>query len=143
MRKHIHMTIDAARREWKIFGLPKEEVLAALDSMEAEGKKLVQSEDCDNFDEEKGCLGHKNRVSKRKIDLVKEGIILPAKQGTCPECATAHAPEDPHNQQSLHYQYTFRQKHDRWPTWHDAMAHCSDVVKSIWLAELRKEGVEV
>jgi len=68
------------------------------------------------------------------------GTILPAPEGTCPECAVKHVPEMPHNQQSLHFQYRFRQKTGRWPTWADAMAHCSPEMKAAWEQELRAKG---
>ncbi len=63
--------------------------------------------------------------------------------GTCPECAVEHAPEQPHNRDSLAYQYKFHDQHGRWPTWADAMAHCPEEVKKIWTQELKKRGVEV
>jgi ribonuclease I len=63
--------------------------------------------------------------------------------GTCPECATKHDPEQPHNQQSLTYQYNFYDAHGRWPTWEDAMAHCSDKVKTVWIAALAEHGITV
>lgn len=69
--------------------------------------------------------------------------LLPAPPGTCPECAVDHAPEQPHNQQSLFYQYSFYEKNGRWPTWEDAMAHCADGIKGFWKTELRKRGVEI
>ena len=69
--------------------------------------------------------------------------LLPAKPGTCPECAVAHDPTYPHNQQSLYYQYHFYAEHQRWPTWEDAMAHCDDRMKEFWKEELRKNGVGV
>ena len=62
--------------------------------------------------------------------------IMPAPAGTCPECAVDHSPEVPHNQQSLHYQYTFYAQHGRWPTWADAIAHCSPETQSAWKREL-------
>lgn len=65
------------------------------------------------------------------------------KPGTCPECATKHLPEEPHNQQSLFYQYKFYFAHGRWPTWENAMAHCDRRMKALWLEELRKYGVKV
>jgi hypothetical protein len=64
--------------------------------------------------------------------------LLPAAPGLCQECAMEHPVTAPHNQKSLHYQYHFRQRHDRWPTWDDAMAHCTDEVKSDWRRELIK-----
>ena len=63
--------------------------------------------------------------------------------GTCPICAVKHDPALPHNQQSLAYQYKFYDEHGRWPTWNDAMAHCSDDVKELWRTALRERGVDV
>jgi len=69
--------------------------------------------------------------------------LMQAAPGTCPECAVDHPPEYQHNQQSLFYQYKFYNEYGRWPTWEDAMAHCSDGMKAIWREELRKRGVEI
>ncbi len=77
------------------------------------------------------------------IDIAREGTLLPPPKGTCPECAVAHDPKMPHNQQSLYYQYYFYNKHGRWPTWKDAMAHCTDDVKAIWNEELEKLGAKI
>lgn len=63
-------------------------------------------------------------------------------EGTCPDCAVAHPADLPHNQQSLHWQYRFREKHGRWPTWHDAMRHCTAEMKDCWLRELSAAGVD-
>lgn len=63
--------------------------------------------------------------------------------GQCAECAVVHPPEQPHNQQSLHYQYAFREKHGRWPVWHDAMQHCTPEVQQQWTAALAERGVVV
>jgi protein-disulfide isomerase len=73
----------------------------------------------------------------------KEGMrLLPAKKGTCPECAVAHDPTQPHNQQSIYYQYHFYADHQRFPNWGDAMAHCSKEVQEVWKQELLKAGVK-
>lgn len=64
-------------------------------------------------------------------------------EGTCPECAVAHDPAMPHNQQSLAYQYHFYDQHGRWPTWADAMAHCTEDVKEQWITALKERGIEV
>ena len=69
--------------------------------------------------------------------------LLPAKKGTCPQCAVDHPPDQPHNQQSLAYQYWFYNEHGRWPTWADAIAHCSQEIKNFWTAELASRGVKV
>ena len=69
--------------------------------------------------------------------------MLPPKPGTCQECATEHDPALPHNQQSMFWQYKFYGDHGRWPTWKDAMAHCTPEMKQRWTASLKELGVEV
>lgn len=81
--------------------------------------------------------------SIKTIDIAKEGILLPCKPGVCQECAVDHEPEMPHNQQSLYYQYKFYQQNGRWPTWEDAMAHCSPELQAWWKKELRERGVSI
>lgn len=60
--------------------------------------------------------------------------VLPPAAGKCQVCAAEHDPTQPHNQQSLYYQFTFNAEHGRSPTWEDSMAHCSPEVKSKWKA---------
>ena len=74
---------------------------------------------------------------------VTDMTILPAKKGTCPVCATKHEPEFPHNKDSIFYQMSFYQKNGRWPTWKDAMEHCTEEMKAAWKNELKLNGVEV
>lgn len=69
--------------------------------------------------------------------------MFPAAPGKCAECAVEHAPEMPHNQQSLFYQYKFYNEYGRWPTWEDAMAHCTDEMKEYWRQALRERGVAI
>jgi hypothetical protein len=69
--------------------------------------------------------------------------LMPAPPGVCSQCARDHEPELPHDQQSLHWQYTFYAEHDRWPTWADAMAHCDEETQRLWTAALREHGVEL
>lgn len=69
--------------------------------------------------------------------------LMPAKDGTCEECATDHEAENPHNAQSLFYQYYFFNQHGRWPNWKDAMAHCTEEVKVAWTGALKEKGVRV
>jgi hypothetical protein len=69
--------------------------------------------------------------------------MLPAKAGTCPDCATVHEPGQPHNQQSLFYQMRFHGLNGRWPTWEDAMRHCSPEVRAMWIEGLAEHGVIV
>lgn len=67
-------------------------------------------------------------------------MLLPPKQDTCPICATAHEPDQPHNAQSLYYQYRFYGVRGRWPTWADAVAHCPACIKEYWVIELKRAG---
>ena len=69
-------------------------------------------------------------------------FLLPALGGTCSECAVEHGPTEPHNQQSLYYQYHFYNEHGVWPTWGDALAHCDEKTRQLWESELLKIGVE-
>lgn len=69
--------------------------------------------------------------------------MLPAKKGTCEECATAHQPELPHNASSMFYQYKFYNEHGRWPNWEDAMAHCDEDMQKYWRKSLLTQGVDV
>ncbi len=68
------------------------------------------------------------------------GTLAP---GQCAECATAHEPSMPHNQQSLFWQYSFMEKHGRWPTWNDALAHCTPEMRDKWVRCLADLGVIV
>ncbi len=72
-------------------------------------------------------------------------LLMPVdtSDGRCSQCAVLHEPDQPHNQQSLAYQYAFYAEHDRWPTWADAMAHCDQETRELWTAALRERGVEV
>lgn len=69
--------------------------------------------------------------------------LLPCAKDVCQECAVDHPPQHPHNQQSLYFQYKFYGQHGRWPTWADAIAHCSPEMQKFWRDELAKRGVEV
>lgn len=75
----------------------------------------------------------------------RHGMMMLGKppEGTCPMCAVAHDPALPHNRDSLAYQYKFYDENGRWPTWSDAMVHCSEEVKAFWIEELKKRGVDV
>ena len=75
----------------------------------------------------------------------RHGMMLMGRTppGTCPMCAVKHDPEQPHNRDSLTFQYKFYDEHGRWPTWADAMEHCSEEVKAYWKAALKARGVEI
>lgn len=65
------------------------------------------------------------------------GLIPPAPD-KCQICAHKHAPDQPHNLQSLYYQTTFNSMLGRSPTWADALAHCSLETQYAWKVELKK-----
>jgi hypothetical protein len=67
--------------------------------------------------------------------------LLPPAPGVCQQCARDHEPGMPHDAQSLYYQYHFHAEHDRWPTWADALAHCTPEVREEWTRALRNHGV--
>lgn len=69
-------------------------------------------------------------------------LPISRKPGTCPECATEHESWEPHNL-SLYYQYHFYAEHRYFPTWKEAMAHCTDRVKALTIEVLKENGIEV
>jgi hypothetical protein len=78
------------------------------------------------------------KVIEFNADNVK---LLPPAPGKCQQCAVDHEPELPHNQQSLHYQYWFYLRNQRWPTWTDAMRHCTPEMRYQFSAGLMERGV--
>ena len=69
--------------------------------------------------------------------------LLPPAPGRCQECGIFHEPAGPHNPDSLFYQVKFFQEHERYPTWADALAHCTPDVQARWRAELAEHGIVV
>jgi hypothetical protein len=67
----------------------------------------------------------------------------PVQEGQCPECHAFHDATEPHDNQSLFWQFNFREKHGRWSTWEDAMAHCTPEVRAMWISELGLLGIIV
>ena len=70
-------------------------------------------------------------------------IVGEPPEDTCPLCALNHDSAQPHNLYSLCYQYKFYDQHGRWPTWADAMAHCTPEIQAFWKRELSARGVEI
>lgn len=66
--------------------------------------------------------------------------ILPPPASACQTCGREHDPALPHDAQRLYYQYAFYAEHGRWPTWRDAVAHCSEDIRSQWEKHLREAG---
>ena len=83
--------------------------------------------------------GEKVSTKATHVDV----LVRPVPEGACATCGRRHAPEAPHDAQSLRYQYQFYAKHERWPTWADAMAHCPPHMKIVWTDALAKHGIDV
>jgi len=66
--------------------------------------------------------------------------ILPPEPGTCQVCACVHEPNEPHNKNSLYYQMKFHLDYGRWPTWEDAIKHCTEDMKAEWRKQLKFFG---
>lgn len=74
---------------------------------------------------------------------LKTFSLLPAAPGRCPECASEHPPEQPHNRDSLFYQIKFHQEYGRYPTWNDAWQHCTPEMQRTWRKALWEIGIDV
>lgn len=79
----------------------------------------------------------------RTIDLLKEGTMLPPAKDKCQQCAVKHDEQQAHDANSLYYQFWFKKQHDRFPTWNDAIDHCSPEVKEFWKKQLKAHGVKL
>jgi len=71
----------------------------------------------------------------------KTFTMLPPSPDKCPQCAVEHKPEEPHWRTSMFYDIWFHQQHGRYPTWADAMAHCTPEVQAAWRIELERRGI--
>ena len=70
-------------------------------------------------------------------------FLLPPAPDKCQTCASSHEPHMPHNAQSIFYQVKFQMENNRGANWLDAMEHCDETMKAIWIAELIAAGVDV
>ncbi len=73
--------------------------------------------------------------------------VLPPESG-CSECGREHDEGLPHDLQSMVYQYAFRNRtaregDERWPTWLDAMAHCTPATRGLWISAMREHGIQL
>jgi hypothetical protein len=68
-------------------------------------------------------------------------VLLPPQAHLCQVCGVGHQPDMPHSRNSIYYTTAFNMQHGRSPTWHDALAHCSDETKAFWIKALSDQGV--
>ena len=96
--------------------------------------------------------GHSQANATEANATGKEGKVYPSDgtngvtvtapgPDTCPVCATKHDRTEPHDRNSLYYQHRFHRTHKRFPTWKDAMAHCSEATRAAWRDRLIAQGV--
>lgn len=78
---------------------------------------------------------------RKRGDSFEEIRIYAPGPRACPICAAKHAADQPHDRDSLYYQNRFFMRHRRFPTWEDAMTHCSEKVKIEFTALLAKRGI--
>lgn len=69
--------------------------------------------------------------------------LLPPHPDACQVCAVRHAPEEPHNPQSLYWATKCQMEGKPQPTWEEALAHCAPEVRERWVAALAEHGVTV
>jgi hypothetical protein len=83
-------------------------------------------------------------TKKMKVEHIPSTMqLLPPAPGACQVCAVRHAPEQPHNPDSLYWQTARHMAGEELPTWEDALAHCPPEVREAWVAALREHGVEI
>ena len=75
------------------------------------------------------------------MDSFEEIKIKAPGPGACKKCATIHKADQPHDRDSLYYQNWFRRRYKRFPTWADAMAHCSEETKAAFTTTLARRGI--
>lgn len=63
-------------------------------------------------------------------------MLLPPPKDACPVCAVRHEDHMPHNALSMYYLYRFYGLRGRWPTWADALAHCTPEMQAAWKQQL-------
>ena len=69
-------------------------------------------------------------------------MMLPPHPKSCQICAVKHDETHPHNAQSLYYQVWFAATYGRAVTWNDALMHCPDHIKAIWMENFEKCGID-
>ncbi|MBR1565146.1 MAG: hypothetical protein IJ649_00140 [Oscillospiraceae bacterium] len=77
------------------------------------------------------------------MDSMEEIRIRAPGPRACKLCAARHKPGMPHDRDSLYYQNKFWRRYKRFPTWNDAMAHCTEEVKAAFVKELANRGIYV
>jgi hypothetical protein len=90
---------------------------------------------------------HRHSLALRPLNVthvpMSAWTLLPPAEGACPVCATKHAPEEPHNPDSLHWQTARTIAGAPMPTWADALEHVEEPLRAAWVEALAERGVVV
>ena len=73
----------------------------------------------------------------------KKMTLLPPPPDCCQVCAVNHAPDEPHNPQSLYWATKREMEGQPPPNWEEALAHVSDPMREAWVEALAERGVVV
>lgn len=84
-------------------------------------------------------------MTEPKVTIMPKSAwkLLGPGPGRCQVCAVDHAPEQPHNPQSLFWRTARNIADEPSPTWEDALEHCPPEVREAWVAALAERGVMV
>ena len=84
----------------------------------------------------------KPTADENLLEIVTQAnfMLLPPAPGKCHLCACVHQPSSAHNAESVYYQVRFHMKHRRTGRWSDAVAHCPEEIRAMWIMELRKRN---
>ena len=111
---------------------------------------MLVLDETDDFEANCARCQHHVTLVRQSVKVVPFSAwnVMPATTG-CPQCGADHEPDIPHNVQSMVYKYWFRSNEarngrpERWPTWNDAMAHCTPEIQAQWTQALIKHGVDI
>lgn len=68
-------------------------------------------------------------------------LLPPLDPNVCKSCAVEHDPAMPHSADSLHFQYWWYSRYQKWPSWADAMFHCDEEVQRVTREVLERHGI--
>jgi hypothetical protein len=66
-------------------------------------------------------------------------VILAPSPGLCQVCADEHAPDEPHDPESVYWRVLRAREGLNKPTWEDALGHCPEDVRRRWTTSLKDE----
>lgn len=107
-----------------------------------EGRVEELADEAQPFDPEAPMDAEEAAAEVREVPLSSMQLLPPAPD-VCQVCAVGHAPEEPHNPQSLFWQTARTMEGKPAAGWEEALAHCSQEMRESWINALGLKGVEV